>query len=186
MSNQRCNCHWCQKNISNPEATVIRLNFLVDVFYLMFKNMFSIPEETVIDIREKFKKAMSDFISNGDKQESKVLETIINESFYAIGLNGNMKPFEICSKCGEIDQAIANAFKALQIDISISQTPILSKILTAEMFVNNELNISELPEEVMKMYHHSPINSLTDVLSELTSSLGIEVELPKQQPRTVH
>ncbi|NTV78161.1 MAG: hypothetical protein HGA25_03205 [Clostridiales bacterium] len=185
MSENKCGCEWCKKNIGEEAATQHRVTFIVKVFELMFAQLFNLQQEATDKAVSEFKVIIEDFFTKGDKYVNDLIAPVIDISFNIVGLNTDLKPSDICANCDKIHGGIENACKALQLDNRIPETPILNNVLTPEIMVNYELGKAELPKEIVEIYNNIPSHSLSDIMAELRSSMAEAMEDSGNRP-TVH
>lgn len=152
MSDVTCDCAWCKKQVTTEEAKAKRAEFLVKVFELMFSELFTSSKETVSKAVSEFEAAVEVFLSSSVGHGQVLRVSIVDSCFHAIGLDGDLTPYDICNKCDDIISAIENALRALKVDINLEETPILMNWLTPEIFVNNELKKKEFPKELLDLY----------------------------------
>lgn len=191
MFGQKCNCEWCKKNTTAVQATETRIEFLVEVFRLMFKEHFESVKPGISDTaKDIFRQSMIEYFGKKEIDHHALIEPIVNLSFSLVyGINKEFTPWIIASNCNDIHTGVENAFKALAVDIELPETPILSKILTPQIFVDLEVHEKELPKELADIYeNHNKTNrvGLQDLISNLRSTLtGVDLDMSEKSP-TIH
>lgn len=188
---EKCGCMWCQKDINKEKATAVRSTFIKQVFELAVKKMFSIQDDLFKQIVEAFAIETDKFFGQDEQYVQELIEPIINIVYPVASQVSGTKPYDVFIKCSQLHDVVTNGFKALKVDISLKETPILSGILTAEMFVNYEVDETLFPKEILNIYQgasNSTLDQITAVLQSTLDQLGVEVELPSREAsnHTVH
>lgn len=188
MSEEKCECMWCQKGITKEEAKNRRIDFITKVFELMFIYLFKDVEKNVEKATLQFKEVLTNFLEDEDADGGDVDKSVIDIIFYAIGLNSGLKPSDIYMKCYKMHTAIDNSFSAFRQDIRMEETPVLSGLMTPELFVANETGEGELPQELIDMYKKASKKSLTTMLESVLPVVEdlMSGEQQQPQPRTIH
>lgn len=185
MSQDKCDCFWCQKGVSKDEAKVRRINFFTRVFELMFINLFKDFEKDVEKTTTQFKDIITKFLTDKELTGEDIDKAVIDIIFYEIGLGTDLKPSEIYIRCYKMHAAIDNAFTAFRHDIRMKETPILSGLLTPELFVINETGEGKLPENIIQLYKKASNNSITEMLENITPVIE-EMLQGSENQHTVH
>jgi hypothetical protein len=172
MSESKCSCYWCKKNVSEADATQIRVDFITDSFKLFFQSIFKVEPAVAEVVGQNFKSSVFKFIDTEVTDADNLFYPILDLSFVTIGLESELTPTDIFKKCDLVFNGVITTLKALSIDNRVAETPILNKKLTPAMLVEYELNDVDLPEDVIKIYNDNTSSSIKGILTELQSSFA--------------
>lgn len=155
MSKKNCNCEWCKKNISTEEAAKKRMDFIYDVFEIVFvensKNNPN-PLKSVDASLRDFKNKLPDFYNQDHSGVTSLLELIFNITFQQFyGIEG-LTPWDVNLIVVRIRECIFKGFEFMKADIDIPETPVLLGAVTAEMVVNRTLKNIDFPKEIKEIY----------------------------------
>jgi hypothetical protein len=169
-----CKCMWCKAGVSTEEALNKRVDFLVASFALMFARLFNLASDSVVKQTNDFKDVITTFINSEDRDNKPVFSYIVDTCFFTVGLGGSLSPTQIYEKSEEIDEMVAAAFRLFRADVHMEETPILTGLLTPEIFVETQFDVDSLPSVLKTMYNK--YENQTNPLTHLLESLGGNVQ----------
>lgn len=198
MSNceKKCECSWCKHGITTEESRVVRTNFIAEVFVLALSRLFTVPMESLTQIKADFSAIVMKFFEDKDAEGEMITDAIVDLAFQAVGKT-DLKPSDIVKKCSTIRAMIGNVFTGLKVDVRMDEAPILNKLLTPEILVNYELDEIDYPAELLALYRAhqekssgSGLLGLISGLQEALEQSGLSVvtgqDEPEEPKHTVH
>lgn len=197
MSKEKCGCSWCKAGLSPEDAMIKRVDFLVASFALMFARLFDLSSMSIVKQTSDFKDVLTAYVKSEEHDNKPVFKYIVDTCFYTVGLGGPLTPTQIYKKAEELDEMVGDAFRLFRIDININEIPILSGLLTPEIFVEGQFDVDSLPDVLKTIYNKYEQNNIyrsNNSLSKLMENLAnggqfqmfdMDNDQPEQQERKV-
>lgn len=188
MSKEKCDCMWCQKGITKEEAEKKRAEFIFEIFLISFLKITGFKKDSVkYKIATSiFHASVSGFFRRSVQDVSDMYEIVFDSVFYTVENFDTHCPSEYKSQVDNIFDCIEHGFEFLKYDVQLSETPVLSGKVTPQMIVDFQLDDTDFPEELKKLYFNQQQNDLSNSLTELMEHLGISIETPKNPDTTLH
>ena len=188
MSKEKCDCMWCQKDVTKEEAAKNRAEFIFEIFLISFLKITGFEKASVkYNIATSiFRASVTGFFRREVQDVSAIYDIAFDSVFHTVENFDTHSPSEYKEQVDNIFDCIEQGFEFLKFDVQLSETPVLSGKVTPQMIVDFQLDDVDFPEELKKLYFHQQQNDLSNSLTELIENLGIAIETPKNPNITLH
>lgn len=189
MSEDKCNCFWCQKGVVGEEAKKRDLDFLTGVIHFATLKLFECGEEMATQISSTGGAEIARKMVEEEYSNEALRDDIYDLYFDNINM-GSSRRSAMIGKMHEVLKVLAHASGCLGGDRRIKETPVLEGMVTPETFINYELSGVEFPENVMAIYKEVAASRATagiaEVLERLKEDLSTGMGFSPPPGKTLH